>query len=323
MRSETEKILVIGASGQIGSDLTTELRNRYGGENVFATDLKEPSRDILESGPFKILDALDEKGLFSFTKENNISQVYHLAAVLSGNAEKNPVRAWDINMESLLLILEIAKEQKIAKIFWPSSIAVFGSTTPRINTPQLTVMEPNTVYGISKLAGERWCGYFNVKYNMAIRSLRFPGLISYKTEAGGGTTDYAVEIFYAAVRDKKYECFLHKDTRLPMMFMPDGIKATIDIMEAEDKNLTISSSYNISAISFTPEELANEIKKHIPEFEITYKPDFRQKIAESWPESIDDSTARKDWGWKHKYDLSSMTGIMLKEIGKKLSLIDK
>jgi nucleoside-diphosphate-sugar epimerase len=313
-----EKILVIGASGQIGSELMIALRENYGGDNVYATDIKQPPKDILEGGPFQILDVLDNKALIHFTIRNKITQVYHLAAVLSGNAEKLPLQAWDINMRGLLNVLELARENGVKKIFWPSSIAVFGHTTPKVMTPQTTIMEPNTVYGITKVAGERWGEYYYNKYKVDIRSIRYPGLISYKTEAGGGTTDYAVEIFYEAIRSKKYECFLNEDTALPMLFMPDAIKATIQLMEIDAYKLSLRSSYNIGGISFTPKELSAEIKKHIPDFEITYKPDFRQKIAESWPKSIDDSTARKDWGWKMRYDLPAMTDIMLKEIKKKL-----
>jgi len=314
-----ERILIIGAAGQIGSELTIELRNVYGNENVFATDIKQAPADVTESGPFQLLDVLDEKTLIHFIIRNKITQVYHLAAVLSGNAEKIPLQAWDINMRSLLIILNLAREVGLKKIFWPSSIAVFGKTTPKINTPQLTVTEPNTVYGISKLAGERWCEYYFNKYKLDIRSIRYPGLISYKTEAGGGTTDYAVEIFYEAISNRKYECFLEKDSTLPMMFMPDAIKATIELMEADSSKITIRSSYNLGGISFSPEEISNEIKKHIPEFEITYKPDFRQKIAESWPKSIDDSVARKDWDCKYIYDLNKMTEVMLREIKIKLN----
>jgi len=314
-----EKILVIGCSGQIGSELTLELRKSYGNSNVIATDIRPAPAEISGSGPFEILDVLDASKLQLILEHEKITQIYHLAAILSGNAEKRPLPSWDINMRSLINVLELARELKLKKIFWPSSIAVFGPTTPRFDTPQYTIMEPNTVYGISKLAGERWIEYYFNKYGVDTRSVRYPGLISYKTEAGGGTTDYAVEIFYEAIRHKKYECFLGPDSALPMMFMPDAIKATIDVMEADASSLSMRSSYNIAGISFTPGELASEIKKHIPDFEITYKPDFRQAIADSWPARINDEVAKKDWGLNYCYDLPAMTEVMLREIGKKLS----
>jgi nucleoside-diphosphate-sugar epimerase len=314
-----EKILVIGCSGQIGSELTLELRKIYGNSNVIATDIRPAPPDISGSGPFEILDVLDSAKLQLILEHEKITQVYHLAAILSGNAEKRPLASWDINMRSLINLLELAREVNLKKLFWPSSIAVFGPTTPRIGTPQFTVMEPNTVYGISKLAGERWIEYYFNKYSVDTRSLRYPGLISYKTEAGGGTTDYAVEIFYEAIRNKKYECFLGPDTALPMMFMPDAIKATIDLMEAPSEKLSLRSSYNIAGISFTPAILAQEIKKHIPEFGITYKTDFRQAIADSWPASINDDVAKNDWGLNYEYNLSKMTEVMLSEIRKKLN----
>ncbi len=306
-----EKILVIGAAGQIGSELTTALRKVYGASNVFATDIRQAPQDIIDGGPFQLLDVMDDKRLIHFVIRYKITQIYLLAAVLSGNAERLPLQAWDINMKSLLNILDLSREVGIKKVFWPSSIAVFGNTTPKVNTPQNTIMEPNTVYGISKLAGERWAEYYYHRYKIDTRSIRYPGLISYKTEAGGGTTDYAVEIFSAAVKKNKYECFLSENTMLPMMFMPDAINATIDLMEADSKKLSVRSSYNISGLSFNPKQIAAEIKKHIPNFKISYKPDFRQKIADSWPKSIDDKVAQKDWGWKHKYDLKKMTKIML------------
>ena len=273
--------MVIGATGQIGSELVIELRKIYGNDHVFATDIKQPQVDILEGGPFQLLDVMDSKMLIHFVIRNKITQIYHLAAVLSGNAEKLPLQAWNINMESLLNVLELAKMfDEVKRIFWPSSIAVFGPTTPKKNTPQMTVMEPTTVYGISKLAGERWCEYYFRKFKVDVRCIRYPGLISYKTEAGGGTTDYAVEIFYEAVKQGTYECFLSKDTMLPMMFMPDAIRATIELMQLPLDKMSIHTGYNLAGISFTPEQLANEIRKHIPSFKITYKPDFRQAIAE-------------------------------------------
>ncbi len=313
-----DKILVIGCSGQIGSELTLELRKIYGDSKVIATDIRPAPPDVAGSGPFEILDVLDASKLQLILEHEKVTQIYHLAAILSGNAEKRPLPSWDINMRSMMNVLELARELKIRKIFWPSSIAVFGPTTPRFDTPQFTIMEPNTVYGISKLAGERWIEYYFNKYGVDTRSLRYPGLISYKTEAGGGTTDYAVEIFYEAIRHKKYDCFLGPDSALPMMFMPDAIKATIDVMEADSAKLSLRSSYNVAGISFTPAVLAGEIKKHIPEFEITYTPDFRQAIADSWPARIDDSVAKKDWGLNYQYDLSKMTTVMLNEISNKL-----
>lgn len=313
-----EKILVIGASGQIGSELTTALRKVYGDNNVHATDIRKPSQDIIDGGPFRILNVMSPKSVRQYIAKNKITQIYLLAALLSGSAEKMPLMAWDINMQSLLSVLEISRDMGIKKVFWPSSIAVFGNTTPKKNTPQLTITEPNTVYGISKLAGERWAEYYFKRYNVDVRSIRYPGLISYKTEAGGGTTDYAVEIFYDAIKKKKYQCFLSESTTLPMMFMEDALNATINLMEADEKKVKIRSSYNLSGISFNPKQIAAEIKKHIPDFKITYKPDFRQAIADSWPQSIDDSAARKDWGWKHEYDLKKMTEIMLDEIKKKV-----
>ena len=314
-----DRILVIGAAGQIGSDLVTELRRTHGESNVFAADIKPASPDIMEGGPFQILDVMDDKQLIHFIIRHKINQIYHLAAVLSGNAEKLPIQAWDINMRSLLNVLEIAKMvEDVKKVFWPSSIAVFGPTTPKVHTPQLTIMEPITVYGISKLAGERWCDYYFNKYGVDVRSIRYPGLISYKTEAGGGTTDYSVEIYYEAIRQAKYNCFLSENTALPMLFMPDAIRATIDLMETERSNLSINCAYNLGGFSVTPKQMYQEIKSHIPEFKISYKPDFRQAIADSWPQSIDDQVAREDWSCHFDYDLKKMSEVMLREIGKKL-----
>ena len=313
-----ERILVIGCAGQIGSELTLALRKIYGDENVFATDIKQPPKDVLESGPFNTLDVLDYNNLLHFAVRFKITQVYNLAAVLSGNAEKIPQQAWDINMRALMNTLELARDSDANKLFWPSSIAVFGPTTPRYNTPQLTVMEPNTVYGISKLAGERWGEYYQKRYGVDFRSLRYPGLISYKTEAGGGTTDYAVEIYYEAIRNNAYTCFLREDTALPMMFMDDAIKATIQLMEADESKLSLRSSYNVGGMSFTPKEVAEAIRKHQPDFKISYEPDFRQAIADSWPASIDDTVARNDWGLEDAFNLESMTDLMLKKISMKL-----
>jgi nucleoside-diphosphate-sugar epimerase len=318
---KTDNIMIIGAAGQIGSELVVELRKIYGSDHVYATDIKEASRDIMDGGPFQLLDVMDDKRLIHFVIRHNITQIYHLAAVLSGNAEKLPLQAWHINMEGLMNILEVAKMvEEVEKVFWPSSIAVFGNTTPRINTPQLTIMEPTTVYGVSKLAGERWCEYYNTRYDVDVRSIRYPGLISYETEAGGGTTDYAVEIYYEAVKNGNFACFLDRDTALPLLFMPDAIKATIDLMEADASKLSVHSSYNVGGLSITPAEIYEEIIKHIPNFKIEYRPDFRQRIAESWPQSIDDSVATRDWGYSYKYDLPAITEIMLEEICKKLNL---
>jgi nucleoside-diphosphate-sugar epimerase len=315
-----ERILIIGAAGQIGSELTLELRRIYGNSSVFATDVKDAPADIKESGPFQLLDVMDDRHLIHFIIRNKITQIYHLAAVLSGNAEKLPTQAWHINMNSLMNILEVAKlVEDVNKVFWPSSVAVFGSSTPRVNTPQLTVMEPSTVYGISKLAGERWCEYYHKRYNIDIRSLRYPGLISYKTEPGGGTTDWAVEIYFDAVRKKSYTCFLSEDVSLPMMFMEDAISATIRLMETDHANLTCHSSYNITGPCLTPRQAAVDIRRHIPGFDITYKPDFRQSIAESWPSSINDSELRSSIVWKPKYNLQQITDKMISEIRKKES----
>jgi len=314
-----DNILVIGAAGQIGSELVIELRKHYGSGHVFATDIKQAPSDVIEGGPFQILDVMDDKQLIHFIIRHKITQIYHLAAVLSGNAEKLPTQAWNINMESLMNILEVAKMvDEVKKVFWPSSIAVFGPTTPRTNTPQLTGMEPVTVYGISKMAGERWCDYYFSRYGVDVRSIRYPGLISYKTEAGGGTTDYAVEIYYEAIRNGCYECFLTADTALPMLFMPDAIRATIQLMEAKRSQLSIHSAYNLGGMSITPDQVYHEIRKEIPDFAISYNPDFRQAIADTWPQSVDDSLARKDWNFKQNFDLEKMTGIMLKEIRNKL-----
>jgi nucleoside-diphosphate-sugar epimerase len=317
-----ESILVIGAKGQIGSELVEELRRINGNENVVATDIKMPDDDLLHQGPFYQLDVLDFPKVIELIKKHNIKQIYLLAALLSATAEQKMKAAWRLNMDSLLGILEICKEEKI-KLFWPSSIAVFGDTTPKKDTPQLTITEPSTVYGISKLAGERWCEYYYNKFNVDVRSLRYPGLIGYKSEPGGGTTDYAVHIFHEALRKGSYECFLKADTMLPMMYMPDALKATLQLMDADSDKVRIRSSYNVAAMSFTPQQLADEIKKHLPGFTISYNPDVRQKYAQSWPQSIDDSYARKDWGWKEAYDLLSMTDDMLQHIQHSFNLTMK
>jgi len=308
------KILIIGASGQIGSELVLALRKLYGKSNVIASDIKEGSSELMNSGPFIKIDATHKNEIANCIAFHKITEVYLMAALLSATSERHPNLAWDLNMNSLSHILEIARAKKIKKVFWPSSIAVFGPTTPKKNTPQHTVMEPNTVYGITKLTGERWCEYFYNKYDVDVRSVRYPGVISYKTPPGGGTTDYAIDIFHKALNNEHYECFLKEDTMLPMMFMDDAIKATIDIMTAEKEDIKIRSSYNLAAISFNPKEIADSIKKHIPEFSISYKPDFRQQIAESWPNSIDDSLARKDWNWKHEFDLEALTKEMINNL---------
>jgi nucleoside-diphosphate-sugar epimerase len=314
LRMKTERILIIGAGGQLGSELTEQLAAKFGKENVLPTDIKEPGSHTYRN--FETLDVLNQSALNAFIRKNDFTQIYHLAAVLSATGEKNPAFAWRLNMDGLFHVLEAAVNFKISKVYWPSSIAVFGPSTPKRDTPQDTVMDPTTVYGISKLAGERWCAWYHNKYGLDVRSLRYPGLIGYKSHPGGGTTDYAVDIFFKALADKRYECFLKQDTYLPMMYMEDAIKATIDLMDAPAEKIKIRSSYNIAGMSFTPEQIALEIKNIIPEFEITYKPDFRQMIAESWPGSIDDSKASEDWGWKPKFDLKAMTREILAKLPK-------
>ena len=308
------KILIIGACGQIGTELTHKLREIYGTENVIASDIRKLNNDVVNSGPFEVVNALDFNQIEHLVEVHQITDVYLMAALLSATAEKNPAFAWDLNMNSLFHVLNLAKAKKINKIFWPSSIAVFGPTTPKENTPQYTIMEPSTVYGISKQSGERWCEYYHNIFGVDVRSIRYPGLISWTTLPGGGTTDYAVDIYHKAIADKKYECFLSENTKMPMMYMDDAIAATIKIMQADADKIKIRSSYNLAAISFTPAEITAEIQKHIPELKVTYKPDFRQKIADSWPASIDDYCARKDWGWHHKFELENMTKVMLKNL---------
>lgn len=311
---QKEKILVIGASGQIGVELTLTLRKIYGNANVVASDLREENELLKGTGPYVSLDIMNKEMLHVQVIRQNITQIYLLAAILSATGEKNPNLAWNLNMQGLLNVLDIAKEEQIHKVYWPSSIAVFGPTSPKMNCPQHTIIEPTTVYGISKYAGEFWCNYYNHRYGVDVRSLRYPGLISYKSSPGGGTTDYAVEIFHEALEEKQYECFLENNTYLPMMYMPDAIRATIELMEAPADKISVRTSYNLSSMSFSPEQLAAEIQHFIPEFRITYKPDYRQAIANSWPQSIDDSVARSDWSWKPEYDLKKMTADMMENL---------
>lgn len=313
----SSKILIIGAGGQIGSELTQKLRAKYGKANVIASDINTRNLDLVNSGPFEIIDAKNCNAVRDCCIENNVKTVYLMAALLSATGEKYPMEAWDLNMNSLFHVLNLAKDKIIDKIFWPSSIAVFGPTTPRHNTPQHTICEPTTVYGITKQVGERWCEYYFEKYGVDVRSIRYPGIISHKTMPGGGTTDYAVEIYHEAITKRAYTSFLSEDTELPMMFMEDAINATLQLMEAPTNSISIRSSYNLAAISFTPAEIAASISKELPNFKINYNPDFRQAIADSWPASIDDSAARTDWHWKHQYDLNKMTLEMLKNLDKK------
>lgn len=309
-----KRILIIGASGQIGTELTSKLRAIYGKNKVIASDIREPNEENLDDGPFEVLDAMDYESLEDIVINYEITDVYLMAAMLSATAEKFPMKAWSLNMNSLFNVLNLAKESKIKKIFWPSSIAVFGPTTPKQNTPQKTIMEPTTVYGISKQTGERWCEYYSNRYDIDIRSIRYPGLISYTVLPGGGTTDYAVDIYHKAIKHNKYICFLKAETTLPMMYMDDAIRATIDIMEAPRESIKIRSSYNLAGMSFNPQEITKSIQKHIPDFKIEYQADFRQAIADSWPQSINDTEAREDWGWKNKVSLEEMTQIMLENL---------
>ncbi len=311
-----EKILVIGASGQIGVELTLALRKIYGEGQVIAADLREQNPLLAGTGPYVSLDVMNKEMLHVQVIRQNITQIYLLAAILSATGEKNPSLAWNLNMQGLLNVLDIAREEKLHKVFWPSSIAVFGPSSPRQNCPQQTIIEPTTVYGISKYAGEFWCHYYWQRYGVDVRSVRYPGLISYKSEPGGGTTDYAVDIYHQALQKNQYTCFLKEDTYLPMMYMPDAIRATIELMEAPQKSVGIRTSYNLSAMSFSPQEVAASIRTHLPDFSISYSPDYRQQIADSWPQSVDDSVARSDWGWKEEFDLTSMTADMLKNLRK-------
>lgn len=313
------KILIIGACGQLGSELTGEFRKKYGHENVIASDINAPTMDLSDDF-FEHLDVLNKKALGEIIDKHQITEIYNLAAILSAIGEKNPKFAWKLNMDGLINTLDVAREKSLKKIYWPSSIAVFGPDTPGTQTPQQTIMNPNTVYGISKLAGERWCEYYHRKYGVDVRSLRYPGLIGYKSLPGGGTTDYAVDIYFKAIAGQPYDCFLAEDTYLPMMFMPDAIKATMQLMEAEKDKIKVRSSYNLGAMSFSPGEVAESIKKYIPDFKINYVPDFRQDIADTWPDSIDDSAARQDWGWTPSFDLDKMTKEMLENLGNRATV---
>lgn len=311
------RILIIGACGQIGTELTAALRERFGAERVIACDIREGNDELMNAGPFEIADAMDYSAIEDVIYRHKVDTVYLMAAMLSAVAERFPEKAWNLNMNSLFNVLNLAKQKKISKVFWPSSIAAFGPSTPKEMTPQQTIMEPTTVYGISKQTGERWCGYYHKKYGVDVRSVRYPGLISYTTEPGGGTTDYAIDIYHRALKNGNYRCFLKADTTLPMMYMDDAIRATIAIMDAAPEDVKIRSSYNLAATSFNPQQVAESIKKQLPDFEISYKPDFRQEIADSWPQSIDDTAAREDWGWKHNCDLNDITEIMLKNLNPK------
>lgn len=309
-----ERVIVLGAGGQIGVELVLALRKQYGVDNVIASDIKDEVHPLLADGPYKKIDVLDAELVKSTIQNEKITQVYLLAAILSATGEKNPLWAWDINMRSLLQLLDICVAEKVKKVFWPSSIAVFGPTTPKDNTNQKTIIEPTTVYGISKYAGELWCKYYFDKYGLDVRSIRYPGLISWKSAPGGGTTDYAIEIYIEALKNNHYTCFLSEETYLPMMYMDDAIRATIELMDAPAEKIKNRLAYNIAAISFAPKEIADSIKKHLPDFKVDYAPDFRQAIADSWPNSIDDSDARADWGWQAKFDLDAMTKEMLENL---------
>lgn len=314
MSINTDKILVIGSGGQIGVELTLALRKKYGNENIIASDLKDESPLLSGTGTFYQLDVLDKDTLLKIVQDESITQIYLLAAVLSAAGEQKPLVAWNVNMQALLNVLEIARNYKLKRIFFPSSIAVFGPTSPKKNCPQHTIIEPTTAYGISKYAGENWCEYYFNKYGVDVRSIRYPGIISYKNIPGGGTTDYSIDIFYAAKKNKHYTCFLNENTCLPMMYMDDAVNATIELMEAPLENIKTHRSYNLAGISFSPKEIASEIQKHIPDFTIDYIPDFRQEIADSWPQSINDSEARSDWHWRHQFDLAAIVKDMLEHI---------
>jgi nucleoside-diphosphate-sugar epimerase len=310
----SSRILIIGACGQIGSELTLKLRELHNNTAIIASDISNSNLEVVNSGIFEIVDAMDYESIKSCVEKHDIDTVYLMAAMLSATGEKFPMKAWDLNMNSLFHVLNLAKDKIIKKIFWPSSIAVFGPTTPKQNTPQHTIMEPTTVYGMTKQVGERWCDYYHKRYGVDVRSIRYPGIISWKTRPGGGTTDYAIEIFHDALKKGTYECFLSENTALPMLFMDDAIKATIGIMTTDYDNIKIRSSYNLAGFSFTPKDIANSIKQNIPNFKISYAPDFRQDIANSWPQSIDDSPARTDWNWEHTFDLDATTKEMLTQL---------
>ena len=319
MAHDTERIMITGAAGQIGSELAAALRKRHGAENVVVTDIVAPASQATENGPFAVVDVTDRAGLGSALRRYRIDTVYHLAAILSATGEKNPQKAWAINIGGLYTVLEAGREIGLKRIFTPSSIAVFGPATPRIRTPQDTNLDPTTMYGVTKVAGEHLCDYYVRKYGLDVRGCRFPGIISHMTPPGGGTTDYAVAIFYEAVRSGRYTCFLREDTSLPMMYMPDCLKSILDLMAADPARLRHHSNFNVTAMSFTAGELAAEIRKHIPGFVCEYVPDFRQAIADSWPTSIDDSAAREEWGWRPDHDIASMTADMLAALNKRKS----
>jgi nucleoside-diphosphate-sugar epimerase len=310
------KFSLLGARGQIGSELVPELRRIYGAYRVIAADRLRDDNGPLKAGPYEQVDVLDRQALGALIDRHDINQVYHLAATLSATGERNPQQAWDLNMQSLLNVLELAREKQLARVFWPSSIAVFGPHPPRHGCPQDAIQAPSTVYGISKSAGEQWCRYYYERYGVDTRSLRYPGLISWRTPPGGGTTDYAVDIFHHAAADKQYTCYLRSDTRLPMMYMPDAIRATLELMQAARIALNVRSSYNIAGMSFSPDELYGAIRRHLPAFDIVYAPDYRQSIADSWPGQMGDAEARKDWGWKPEYTLAAMTRDMLLHLKK-------